>query len=264
MKRLHLFVLLSVLLLSLACQAGGGLLSPEANDMTPGVRPDVVNLDGPDGPPRDSVATPTVMPASPTATQPAPTLVEPTQPAVNPTASGGSGPTGAGEERDLPMTIAGADFFALGVADEHDINNEGLTAGWLRITEAGNRDYCAWSNQFKLEVSSGVMIQIPHCLEWRMTGSGNVKVTFKPDNTRGGYDTSDTLGTGLAWWPAGANGSYRVTRNGSTTEWIPLTTGPEGVNFPKNGSEVTIEFSLENAFVTMPLGEIRNNVLPQY
>lgn len=162
--------------------------------------------------------------------------------------------SGNDDNRDLSMTVAGADFFALGVED--------LSGGWMRIREAGNRDYCAWSNTFKLEVSSGVAVQIPHCLEWRMTGTGNVKVTFKPDSE--GYGTSDTLGTGLAWWPSGNNGSYRVTRDTNTTDWIPLTTGPEGVNFPKSGGEVTIEFKLENGFVTMPLGEIRNNVQPKY
>lgn len=174
-----------------------------------------------------------------------PTTVQPTK-TLAPTANAG--------DRDFDMTVAGADFFALGVED--------LGGNWMRIREAGNRDYCAWSNQFKLEISSGVAAQIPHCLEWRLTGTGNVKVTFRPDEI--GYDTSDTLGTGLAWWPSGNNGSYRVTRDGETTTWIPLTTGPEGVNFPKSGGEVTIEFKLTNGFVTMPLGEIRNNVQPKY
>lgn len=160
-----------------------------------------------------------------------------------------------GDNRVFERTVAGGDFFALGVED--------LNGGWMRIREAGNRDYCAWSNQFKMEVSSGVAVQVPHCLEFRVTGTGSVLFTFRPD--REGYATSDTLNSGLAWWPAGNNGSYRVRHgNGSWTSWIPLTTGPEGVNFPLNGGQVSIEFRLENGFVTMPLGEIRNNVQPAY
>jgi len=156
--------------------------------------------------------------------------------------------------RDLSPVPAGADFFALGVED--------LGSGWLRLREAGNRDYCAWSNIFKLEVSPDVAVQIPHCLEWRMTGTGYLSVTFKPDPI--GYSTSDTLGTGLAWWPSGNNGDYRVSRGGQSIEWVPLSTGPEGVNFPINGGEVTIQFRLTNGYVQMPLGEVRNNVLPVY
>lgn len=193
-----------------------------------------------------------------TATQPAGgSTPAPTQPPANP-----GGKIKGQNGREFELTIAGADFFALGVAAANsNVNNEGLSGDWKRVTEAGNRDYCAWSNQFKLEISSGVSAQIPHCLEWRLTGTGAARVTFKPDPI--GYDTSDTQKTGLAWWPSGNNGQYRVIRGDKTSDWIPLTTGPEGVNFAKNGGEVTIEFRLENGFAIFPLGEIRNNVQPQ-
>lgn len=153
-----------------------------------------------------------------------------------------------------PMTVAGGDFFARGVED--------LGNGWMRIREAGNRDLCAWSTQFKLEYKGGIAAQVPHCLEFRFTGNGSVVFTAKPDTA--GYDTSDTLKTGLAFWPSGNNGSYRVMRAGKWTEWVALSTGPEGVKFAKDGGEVTIEFRLENGFVTMPAGETRNNVQPRY
>lgn len=173
-------------------------------------------------------------------------------------------PAQTGDNRDLDVTVAGRDFFAIGVADENsDVNYEGLDGGWMRITEAGNLDFCAWASKFKLEISSGVSAQIPHCLEWRLAGTGDVRVTFLPDSI--GYHTSDTLGTGLAWWPSGHNGEYRVFRNGDmVTDFVPLTTGPEGVNFPRDGGEVTIEFRISDGYVQMPLGEIRNNVMPKY
>ncbi|MFZ2024712.1 MAG: hypothetical protein WAV51_00290 [Microgenomates group bacterium] len=151
-------------------------------------------------------------------------------------------------------SIAGGDFLAIRV--------DTLDDGWQRIVTAGNRDNCAWSNQFKLEMSTGVDAQVPHCWELRMTGTGTVKFEVKPDDI--GYATSDTLSTGLAFWPSGTNGSYRVTRDGVSTDWIPLTTGPEGVNFPKDSTAIIIEFKLDNGYMAMPLGEIRNNVLPQY
>jgi hypothetical protein len=151
-------------------------------------------------------------------------------------------------------SIAGGDFLAIAVDD--------LGNGWMRIRTAGNRDNCSWSNQFRFTVTGTIQAQVPHCWELRMTGTGTVKFEVQPDMI--GYDTSNILGTGLAFWPSGNNGSYRVTRSGVTTDWIPLTTGPEGVNFPKNSSAITIEFKLENGYMAMPLGEIRNNVLPKY
>lgn len=253
-----LYVLLSLLVLASmlisACGIAGNAsdVGPELEDAqatNQALQTEVARLQSS----QNQTAQPTNINApEPTRTLPAPTSVSANQ---QPAASnGGSDANGSDENREFEMTVAGGDFFAIGVED--------LSGGWMRIREAGNRDYCAWSNTFKMEISSGVAAQIPHCLEWRLTGTGSVKLTFKPDST--GYDTSDTLKTGLAFWPSGNNGSYRVTRNGVTTAWIPLTTGPEGVNFPKNGGEVTIEFKLENGFVTMPLGEIRNNVQPKY
>jgi len=157
------------------------------------------------------------------------------------------------EPTPYPVSIAGGDFFALGVEDLGD--------GWSRLREAGNRDYCAWSTQWKLELSSGIAAQFPHCWELRLTGTGSVVFTARPDEI--GYATSDTLGTGLAFWPSGNNGEYRVRHdNGDWTTWIPLTTGPEGVNFALTSAEVTIEFRLDDGYMAMPLGEIRNNVLP--
>jgi len=153
-------------------------------------------------------------------------------------------------------SIAGGDFLAIAVDDLGD--------GWQRIVTAGNRDNCAWSNQFRFDMSAGIAAQVPHCWELRMIGTGTVKFEVKPDEV--GYDTSDTLQTGLAFWPSGNNGQYRVSRDSgqSWTEWIELTTGPEGVDFPKNSSAIIIEFKLDNGYMAMPLGEIRNNVLPQY
>jgi len=153
-------------------------------------------------------------------------------------------------------SIAGGDFLAIAVDDLGD--------GWMRIRTAGNRDNCAWSNQFRFTMTGTIQAQVPHCWEMRMTGTGTIRFEVKPDEI--GYNTSDTLGTGLAFWPSGNNGQYRVSRdNGTTwTDWVTLTTGPEGVNFPKNGSAVIIEFKLENGYMAMPLGEIRNNVLPQH
>lgn len=155
-----------------------------------------------------------------------------------------------------PVTIAGGDFLAIAVDDLGD--------GWMRIRTAGNRDNCSWSNQFRFTMTGTIQAQVPHCWEMRMTGTGTATFEVKPDEI--GYDTSDTLGTGLAFWPSGNNGQYRVSHdNGTTwTDLITLTTGPEGVNFPKNGSAVLIEFKLENGYMAMPLGEIRNNVQPKY
>lgn len=151
-------------------------------------------------------------------------------------------------------SIAGGDFLAIAVDD--------LGNGWMRIRTAGNRDNCAWSNQFRFTMTGTIQAQVPHCWELRMTGTGTVKFEVMPDMT--GYDTSNILGTGLAFWPSGNNGSYRVTRSGVTTDWIALTTGPEGVNFPKDSAAIIIEFKLADGYMAMPLGEIRNNVLPKY
>lgn len=161
----------------------------------------------------------------------------------------------AGPTPTMAPSTAGGDFLAIAVDD--------LGGGWMRIRTAGNRDNCAWSNQFKLTLTGSVTAQVPHCWEIRATGTGTMTFTVKPDAT--GYTTSDTLNTGLAWWPAGNNGTYTVTRNGVVTaSQIPLTTGPEGVTFPLNGGEVTITVTLNNGFLTMPLGEIMNNVQPKY
>lgn len=193
-------------------------------------------------------------------------VVPNTAPVTNPTATLAETEVVATEATEAPKTedeaptatfepsIAGGDFLAITVDDLGD--------GWLRIRTAGNKDNCAWSNQFKLTLTGDVQAQVPHCWELRLTGSGMVKFEVKPDKT--GYDTSDTLKTGLAFWPSGNNGTYRVTRNGKTTDWIPLSTGPEGVNFPKDSKTIVIEFKLDNGYMAMPLGEIRNNVLPKY
>lgn len=149
----------------------------------------------------------------------------------------------------LPPAVAGADFFAIGVED--------LPGGWTRLREATNRSYCAWSSQWKLELQGDLQAQWPHCVELRIAGTGTVTFTVKPDTI--GYATSDTLGTGLAWWPSG-NGEYRVDAG----KWVELTMGPEGVNFPLAGGTRTIEFRLDDGYAAVPLGEIRNNVLPRW
>jgi hypothetical protein len=183
----------------------------------------------------------------------------PTSPVVPTTNAGGTLPTAVsgGATPTYEPSIAGGDFLAIAV---DDLGNN----GWMRIRTAGNRDNCAWSNQFRLTLPSTVQAQVPHCWEMRMTGTGTVRFEVMPDMT--GYDTSNTLGTGLAFWPSGNNGQYRVSRDGGQTwtDWIQLTTGPEGVNFPKNSAAIMIEFTLENGYMAMPLGEIRNNVLPQH
>lgn len=154
-------------------------------------------------------------------------------------------------------SIAGGDFLAIAVDDLGD--------GWMRIRTAGNRDNCAWSNQFKFEMTGNIQAQVPHCWEMRLVGTGTVRFEVKADTT--GYATSDTLGTGLAFWPSGFHGQYRVSRDAEKTwtAWVELTTGPEGINFPNDTTNsIIIEFKLNDGYMAMPLGEIRNNVLPQY
>ena len=53
------------------------------------------------------------------------------------------------------VTIAGGDFLAIAVDD--------MGNGWMRIRTAGNRDNCAWSNQFMLTMPATVQAQVPHC-----------------------------------------------------------------------------------------------------
>ncbi len=186
------------------------------------------------------------------------------------------GPTNAPESTDTPTdtptntptvtwtdtsttstvtSLAGGDFFARGVDEVGD--------GWARLTEAGNREPCSWSFQFQLEQEGNLEFQFPHCVELRAVGSGIFTFTVKADTA--GYATSDTLDTGLAWWPSGANGDYRVTRGiSTTTTWVPLTTGPEGIDFPEDGGKIVIEVKLKNGYLAAPLGEIRNKVQPLY
>lgn len=158
--------------------------------------------------------------------------------------------------------IAGADFFAIAV--------ESLENGWMRLREATNSnppyhpEYASWAFQFQLAKSDTVFVQFDKAINLNMVGTGDVTFKVVPDEI--GYSTSDILGTGLAWWPAGNNGQYRVSFDKGQTwsEWTELSTGPEGIDFPNDGTEVWIQFELSDGFVNMPLGEIRNNVLPYF
>lgn len=210
------------------------------------IRIEVSDIAGRSGNPATATSAPTTTPTNiPTAT-PAPTNTATPTATIAPYSG---------------TVVAGADYFAEGVED--------LPDGWSRLQEATNKNYCAWSAQWKLELIGDIKAQWPHCMELRLIGTGTAKFTVKPDSV--GYATSDTTGFGLAWWPSGV-GEYSVLLDPATNEWTgwqALSTGPEGVDFPLKGGERRMEFKLNNGFVTIPLGEVRkgtDNVLivPKY
>ena len=130
--------------------------------------------------------------------------------------------------------------------------------GWSRIIKAANGEGCAWAFQYKLELGEGLVAVMHQCIELRVSGEGSFTFEVKPDDA--GYGDADTAGdAGLAWWPSGTGGRYRVDDG----EWTELTTVSAGIDFPSDGEALTIEVELdEGGYITIPLGEIRENIQP--
>lgn len=135
--------------------------------------------------------------------------------------------------------------------------------GWSRLKKgaldefdsAGNPMYCAWASLWKVEATAGVVVEWPRCVEMVLTGSGTVTVTVKPDPI--GYDTSNISGYGLALWPTGEGGTYDVLLTTGTWERnIPLDTGSDGINFPKDSAERSFVIHLQGGRANIPLGDI--------
>lgn len=155
---------------------------------------------------------------------------------------------------------AGADIFALTVVEYPE------GSGRYIVTKAGNRSNCAWSNTFSVDgvdaEEGELTATVPQCWEMHIVGTGTVTMTFTAGPNYNDSLTEDS--DALAFWPYGHNATMRVIRNGKSSETVTLDANSPGIEFPNDETTFTVVFTLEDGVVTMPLGEVLNDVLPQY
>ena len=165
---------------------------------------------------------------------------------------------------DDPHEIYGGENPTISVSGGHVITGKTeiwtYPDGWSRLVKAENGAGTSWSNMFMIsQADEGLTHYWPEPWALMVEGSGVFEITLKPDNTEGGYNSSDLNGLGLAFWINGHNATVQVSHDGGATWLAPspyeLTSGKAGIDFPLDGGAVTIRLVLTDGIVTLPLGE---------